>query len=1009
MKNKLTIIFILLISIVYFINVEEVSASVFNVHDSLIVYKGERSRINDLVVVSSSNESVVKDGGTGGNVKESYTPYMYYVTVGGVNYSVYCQDPHKYGFPGTNHVIDSEYLVSNTRDYVDVKYFDMASLRMNTYAEANRSGLTNEEFYTAMLIATRTLTFSFAYYDSPENIIEEAYYADQLFQISMFRNLAAYWNELDPLTEAKVDVINANYGGPGKILNNNYYTQGGIYYTLTVQNHTSRGAAVYNFAKEIYLAGIDAMHDMATGTTFTTIASVTPSTSKEVRVDDIVTKTVTLFARDFAGDGKIYDFNAKSSSSNVTITCTHNDNTIPCTNYSGSLNSDDKIIVTIKSKLVDTVDDTVKYTIDYNLSDDSLIEMRGFIIYATTRIGSGANPVVPQRFVVFDDQSGFAGAAGGTISASKNNCNYEITVPTDCIDVDGEESDRDFSGSITATENVEKCIINNDENIASQCHYDTNTPNGMANVSDNKFCTVSCTESYEKITFPGVQYSQAGRYFKIGANIDGTKTCYTDAIDYDLFYDYMDDIFDETKDAYKKLVVYNVDTELYKTQIEAQEKILEEQSDLLDDYVDQLRSCSAGQYNVGWTMLFPNNPDVEYKYDEVDYMTLAAKANGKDDMVLISDETSDAKYEYCSGLDGTDCKNITTVNAFDYVNLPIYDKDGSTTVRVHIPQRAMKYSMATITKSLEYATPENFYLAIPSGVIIYSEDGTITDDEGNELQVELIDGLPVSLVDHKVEIPGGKYQFSFDISNLGEFYSDYDGNQGCSSGRLDDVLEEYKSDTSVNKTGFTGNYVCSYTPCPDCPTTGDTWQWVCVSCIVDGSFNLFFRTISTNASGTSGTDNFNPNDRDVGYNWNVDSAYQIIKYKAQDTLLDIYSTDENTYDNDPILTVTLTPTIANEIKKQNEGTSYTDDTLDCYDYNINGVKFGNIFCYSNLLDKWALEYSTNFEFTELRNRNINSDVTIKEPSSPITVENYWIGYQVGSVTSIYSVGGPAWK
>ena len=60
-------------------------------------------------------------------------------------------------------------------------------------------------------------------------------------------------------------------------------------------------------------------------------------------------------------------------------------------------------------------------------------------------------------------------------------------------------------------------------------------------LEQNKYCVVSCKEDYT-MTMPTAKLVNAGRYFTFSAAVEGTKTCYTNTIDRDLYNKDMLDI-----------------------------------------------------------------------------------------------------------------------------------------------------------------------------------------------------------------------------------------------------------------------------------------------------------------------------------------------------------------------------------------------------------------------------------------------------------------------------------
>ncbi len=153
---------------------------------------------------------------------------------------------------------------------------------------------------------------------------------------------------------------------------------------------------------------------------------------------------------------------------------------------------------------------------------------------------------------------------------------------------------------------------------------------------------------------------------------------------------------------------------------------------------------------------------------------------------------------------------------------------------------------------------------------------------------------------------------------------------------------------------------CETEFCPqgNCPVT-------CPLCLFNENLNVHTRPVTP--------DNINPNDRDLGDNWesginptnpNAEvyvttslqlKAYATTKEIQQDSNL-IYEVDFNSQNNNVgnnfAVEVTLDSSLIAYIKNYNanKGT-YADNSLKCYDYkDTNGNTYENIYCYSTFID-----------------------------------------------------------
>ena len=112
-------------------------------------------------------------------------------------------------------------------------------------------------------------------------------------------------------------------------------------------------------------------------------------------------------------------------------------------------------------------------------------------------------------------------------------------------------------------------------------------------------------------------------------------------------------------------------------------------------------------------------------------------------------------------------------------------------------------------------------------------------------------------------------------------------------------------------------------------------------------------------------------------------------------------------ESNPILTIKMTPNIANSIREYNKSNAYDNDSLTCYDNKENGVtKYNNIYCYSDYLDKLKKDYSSNITFSS--DRLAESSRTDEK----VTKSKYWTIWTTidGVITSSPNdAGGPSWQ
>ena len=381
---------------------------------------------------------------------------------------------------------------------------------------------------------------------------------------------------------------------------------------------------------------------------------------------------------------------------------------------------------------------------------------------------------------------------------------------------------------------------------------------------------------------------------------------------------------------------------------------------------------------------------------------------------LSIENGSTGKYNYKSSYGGTfEARKYTVCK----------NPEGSCEIREEqISQAAFvkKY----VEKEQDYITPTAFYQIAANGKITVNSGYT-----GDKVQLEaLFNSLPVS-----TKTVGGGI-FKLNIEWLGEFYD-----KDNAVGRLMDIpgvawTDRRQGGTTFmdspkHQNSFTGDYKCYYeSPCrpDDCPNCdfvceGEDCDWIqcpeckidCTNCIFDlNKLNVNFRTISTT--------NFNSANRTYGYNWITSSsmqALQLLNKKADATIKEIEDVNESIYDPEGktsdgssalALSIKLTPKAIRELKNYNEKHSsdggYINDSLTCYDAEVNGKTYKNIYCYSEVID----DLVKNYEVTIPDGKRLDSQ-TARAASQ--NQNGYWELWS-DKHEFIYSesvIGGPSWK
>ena len=388
----------------------------------------------------------------------------------------------------------------------------------------------------------------------------------------------------------------------------------------------------------------------------------------------------------------------------------------------------------------------------------------------------------------------------------------------------------------------------------------------------------------------------------------------------------------------------------------------------LADYkaaIEEYNSCSE------WSSEIKYKPDVYYDYEE-DY--LADHYNNRGEMDPTVESKNNSEW-YCNG-------NFTSFVDYGKINNEYDQCNNSTGYQTHEmtyiicdpDKRECKedkkqmsdatYKKVTSQISVTYKPATMFYNEYPSGMV-----GPI-DDMPDQNAIPIENALPVAL-----DTARGIYEYSVHVNNLGEYY-DQSGEDNLGrlvgNGSHDSVVNDGSFDVYLGDDGSIQymcaylvnmgtmdedfNIVCDWDNCedgdctsncvgPNCETGDEEcYGEDCVSkcigagCIYDSyaGSSLLERVISLNNLFPNGTDS---------YNWNRE-----VNEKAAETIDQIEDAGNAIYDEEPILSVTISPSTAREIKAYNDDAEsdggYSNSTLICE--SVGG--YDMIGCYSTFID-----------------------------------------------------------
>ena len=413
-----------------------------------------------------------------------------------------------------------------------------------------------------------------------------------------------------------------------------------------------------------------------------------------------------------------------------------------------------------------------------------------------------------------------------------------------------------------------------------------------------------------------------------------------------------------------------------RSQMNAAEKKLNEAQEAFENVIKEYNKCSEWETELQYD---EENPHVYYDYEEsyLDdfyngygemtevisnkntsewYCNSSVSSNGSENQAQLSSSgSSGINYESCSLRTPSSSKytgvyyTYCTVNSCKEETRDISDA---------------RYKKVTSSVEADYVPATLFYNIYPSGEIT---------DESADNNVALENSLPVSLNTKR-----GIYKYTVNIDSLGEFYENGSAFDNPSNGEPGRLIASNRDDNSViNKDDYgefvdengTVQYACSYlvnmgitdgdtivcdfdTECtgddciadcigPNCDyeCDGDDCIADCIGagCIYDSDAgtSLIERVVSLSNLFPDGTNS---------YNWNRDA-----NDKAATTIDEIQDAGNAIYEEEPIFSVTITPSVARAIKQYNDDAEahggYSNSTLSCYA--LDGYE--EIACYSSFI------------------------------------------------------------
>lgn len=564
-----------------------------------------------------------------------------------------------------------------------------------------------------------------------------------------------------------------------------------------------------------------------------------------------------------------------------------------------------------------------------------------------------------------------------------NKCTEKTTfdIPSFCDD----PSDKQIK--ITAPKDVQYCILNGKDEAGN-----TYKMAGQG-VDNNPYCAVYCKEDY-KMTMPGAQYTESGRYFKLhNTKVEAKRTCYATNSRGDSDHPgidikkYMEDVVNKQKELLKAKSEYEeakelaaastqgrqvscgngtVATELFRnthyneyvatncrendtgvcdhrTQSTQTSRSWGGCGDTQEPKWDEIVAQKEAAMKAKTTELTKILEDMEKCYNWVNTLCLDTKVdfdyneqyNTDINYTLVSGggqfTSEDAKYHNSENLPNREY-DVNISGQLEKVNYVYCDKNDCN----YTNEKSKAEDISTLHNKYYYRKIEvegsAEYANVQSFQTNYPHGtiDTVSDPSSLKYNYSYLGAVFPVALNTKT----GVYKWTLNFSNLGQ-YNDF---VGCRNGRLDTVAN------ALGKSVGAGiEYVCVYVvDCDDCDyeCVGEgcyipdqkcpECDVFCTNCIFDGDGDAFFYQVIG--------DDTNPNDRQKGANWTNE--------KGQTTLNEIESNGQNVYINAQY-TYRMGPDDQKRIRDYNKQTgTYVAEDLNYHD--VGSIK--NAYGTSTFLD-----------------------------------------------------------
>ncbi|MEG2028710.1 MAG: hypothetical protein RR050_02390 [Bacilli bacterium] len=442
----------------------------------------------------------------------------------------YCMDPNS---SGTGALTVKRILGDSSQsDFIASFDYGMLEILKKGYSQYHTSfsfevngeniTLSGNDLILATNIAVRTYTLGLFSFGKSSAIMSKnltsAYINEGAHWAALFQNNASNIIGTCKLPEgAKYDYANAF-----KCFKNHADDQYGTWYNQNINfkygDKNSKSYKVIYTAQELFRLGLEVANNYAKSDS--SVASVKVSEISSTKTKGSEEKIITFNIKGLVDTGKVNQVSISCddcASKGISLGSIEflNGNVwqsiTPDVDLSKHVDKNGNAqIKIIANKTAELECSPANYKIHYQIIDPNS-EYNGAILHNKNK------PNSTQRYLVLVKTWNTSDRTfSGSIACDNVACETKITTPV-CSD------ENDGVATITAPKKITKCILGKTDDAGNT--YQLSSTNGGV---DNSYCEVFCKEDYSSITLNKAVFNvTCGGYFKLKANVKGSKDCYT--------------------------------------------------------------------------------------------------------------------------------------------------------------------------------------------------------------------------------------------------------------------------------------------------------------------------------------------------------------------------------------------------------------------------------------------------------------------------------------------------